>query len=305
MRSSTRVLILKIGAAAAALALIVAAMHFLLPGLARRHEQSTLGSGYAIEETEQLSVAVPRSADSGPPGTRLSPWIAAGFNAFTQALYRQYGELLSLQPVDDKITIRVFASHAELVAFAGRRMKQDASHAGGFYDPASWSIALTLRPRRELFAMLSHEATHLIMDRSATGGEPDWSLWLSEGMAVYFEQSAIVNRRLRLGGASPRDAAVVLALAARGRHVPLHKLVGGGPELFRGELGPLAYREAGLLVAFLLEGADGKLREPFVRYYQLERKPGPCPAEALASTLGVPLDALETLWLTYLRGIAR
>jgi len=305
MRAPLQLLLLKVGAPLAALVALVLALHFVLPGLARRHEQMILGQRYTIEETEHLRVAVPREADQGPQGTRLSQWIARNFEGFTTALAQQWGEALSLEPVTDRITIRVFASQADLVKFAGRQMKQDASHAGGFYDPASWSIALTLRPPKDLLAMLAHEATHLAMDRAAGGREPDWSLWLSEGMAVYFEQFALVNGRLRLGGADRRDAALVAQLAANRAHVPLRALVRGGARLFHGKLGALAYREAGLLAAFLLDGAGGRYRKPFLRYYQLERQPGPCPPEALESTLGVNLDELETQWLTFVQGIAR
>jgi len=298
MRAATRLLLLKLAAVIVPLAAIIGAMHLFLPGLAREREQRLLGERYVIEEGERLRIARPREV-------RLAPFVAEGLDAFAAAIYERYGEALGLRPVDEKITIRVFASHDDLVRFAGQRMKQDLSHAGGFYDPASWSIALTLRPPRELLAMLFHEATHLLMDRSAVAGPPAWSEWLSEGMAVFFENSALVPGGLRLGGVNRTDAAVVLTFARRGSHVPLRQLVRGGPELFHGKLGSLCYREAGLLVAHLLEGAGRAHREPFLRYYRLEREPGPCPPEELERQLGVALDDLEKEWLAFLQGIVR
>jgi len=298
MRLERRLLVVKVAAVVVPLALIIAAMHFLLPGVARWQEEQLLGEGYEQQETEHLRLSLPR-------GTGLAARIAEDFERFTTALYADYGQALSLRPLDDKIKIRIFASHKDLVSYAGRKMKQDLSHAGGFYDPASWSIALTLRPQAQLFAMLCHEATHLLMDRSAALGPPRWSLWLAEGMAVFFEHSTVANQRVRLGGADRRDALVVSRLAAQGRHVPLRRLVRGGEALFHGEAGPLCYREAGLLVAYLLASPGGRHRDAFLRYYQLERQPGPCQPSALEAHLGISIEALEKEWLAYLQRVVR
>ena len=74
-------------------------------------------------------------------------------------------------------------------------------------------------------------------------------------------------------------------------------------------LAPGAFREfvgsAAVLVAYLLEGASRTPREPFLRYYRLEREPGPCPPEELERQLGVALDDLEKEWLAFLQGIVR
>jgi hypothetical protein len=298
MLGRSHLFLLKLAVALVPLALILLLMHFLLPGLAWRSEERLLGSHYASEEIGRFRVVSPR-------GSGLAPLVVQATEAFLAALYADYGQALALQPIEGQITIRLFASQSDLEKFAAHRMKQDLSHAGGFYDPASWSLAITVRPAPALLACLFHEATHLVMDRSATLGDPAWSLWVAEGMAVFFENSAIVVGRLRLGGPDRRDAAVVLTYARGGRHVPLRRLVRAGPEVFRSELGPLAYREAGLLAAYLLTGGGPKLREAFLRYYQIERRPGPVPPDALETHLGLSLDALERDWLAYLRKVAQ
>jgi hypothetical protein len=294
MRGSTRLLLLKLGAVLVPLAGILAAMHFLLPGLARRREQEVLGKGYERVETKGLRLWVPRGSGIAPP-------VAGLFESFAAALYAQYGQPLSLQPIKDKVTIRLFASHGDLVAYASREMRRDLSYAGGFYDPASWSIALTAQPPPTLLPLIFHEATHLFMDRSATLGRPEWSLWLAEGMAVFFEKSSVVNGRFHLGGASRRDIALVLAAARQGRLVALSRLLRGGPELFHSELGALCYAEAGLLAGYLLVGDRGKHRDAFFRYVELERRPGPCPPQALESCLNLSPDDLQKQWLAYLQ----
>ncbi|MFP4055329.1 MAG: DUF1570 domain-containing protein [Candidatus Brocadiia bacterium] len=298
MRPRTRLLLLKVAVVVLPLGLIVAAMHWLLPGLARHREQQLLGETYVLKETDRFRIWRPRDV-------ALEPLVASGLELFLAQLYAQYGEALDLRPLEDevKITVHVFASHDDLVRYASRRMKQDLSHAEGFYDPVSWGIALTLRPPRELLRTLFHEATHLLMDRSAP--EARWSLWFSEGMAVYFESSAVAEGRLVLGGADRGAAARVLELAARGAHVPLERLVDGDEELFRSQAAALAYQEAGLLVAFLLDGAGGRHRQKFLRYYRVESHRGAPPPDALATYLDLSMERLEDEWLAYLRTVVR
>jgi len=274
----------------------VAGMRLVLPAVVRQNEQRLLGANYERVEAQGLEVWAPRRSG-------LAGWLAHWFGAFTRALYRTHGRQLRLRPVEDKIVVRVFATQPELVRFARKRMKQDLSHAGGFYDPASWSIALTLLPREKLLPLLFHEATHLVMDRSALAGPPEWSTWLAEGMAVYFEHSSVQAGRLVLGGLDRHAAMAVAALAASGRHIPLRRLVGQGRERFRGPQAPLAYQEAGLLVAYLMGSPER--RGGFLRYYLVEQKPGPVPLGALESCLGVSLDELENEWLAWLKGAGR
>ncbi len=275
---------------------IIAGMRLVLPGVVRQNEQRLLGANYERVEAERLEVWAPRQS-------KLAGWLARWFGEFTRALYRTYGRELRLKQVEDKIVVRVFATQPELVRFARKRMRQDLSHAGGFYDPVSWSIALTLLPRERLLPLLFHEATHLVMDRSALAGPPEWSTWLAEGMAVYFEHSSVRGDRVVLGGLDRRVAGQVVALAASGRHIPLRRLVGEGREVFRGPQAPLAYQEAGLLVAYLM--GSPKRRDGFLRYYLAEQKPGPVPLGALESCLEVSLDELEKEWLAWLKGAGR
>ena len=292
------VLVVKVAAVVVPLAGLLAVMHFVLPSCARWRQQRELGEKYELTETEHLRIWVPR-------GRRLDEFVAAVMEHFTSELHREYGDALALDTLDDKITVRLFETQEELATFASRRMTRDPSHTIGFYDPATWSVALTLRPPRELLALIFHETTHLVMDRSATLGSPQWSVWLAEGMAVFFEHSPIEQGRVRLGGKGEAHLALVLARARQGRHLPLPELLRMAPREFYGAHSELAYAEAGLLVAYLLTGDGGKHREGFLRYYHEELKPGPCEPDAdgrhpLERHLGLPADQLEREWLDYL-----
>ena len=185
----------------------VAGMRLVLPAVVRQNEQRLLGANYERVEAQGLEVWAPRRSG-------LGGWLARWFGAFTRALYRTHGRQLRLRPVEDKIVVRVFATQPELVRFARKRMKQDLSHAGGFYDPASWSIALTLLPREKLLPLLFHEATHLVMDRSALAGPPEWSTWLAEGMAEIAIEAARERgvKAVALSGGVMVNRAIVSAI---------------------------------------------------------------------------------------------
>ncbi len=305
MRVGSRLLILKLAIATALLACVLLAMHFLLPGLTGQRGTGSGAGAPVVAQVGSVRVALPRDGRGMPTGPAVAQEAARQFSAFAKELHAELGPALGAQPPTGTIAIHVFASHAEALAFAKeRKMKQDPAHPSGFYDPAAWTLAATLRPARELLALLFHLAAHLVMER-AGGPEAEWSPWLLKGMGMCFEQGASPSGWMRLSTAARHDAAVILALEARNAHVPLHMLVVGGQELFRGPLGALAYREAGLLVAFLLWGNQGKHRDALARYIQLERQPGPVPPGSFKAIFGATPSELEKEWLAFLRTIAR
>ncbi|HUT33183.1 MAG TPA: hypothetical protein VNE39_06880 [Planctomycetota bacterium] len=305
MRVGTRLLILKLAFAAAALAVLLLAMHLLLPGLLGRSAPPPPGAGQARAETKSARVTVPRDGGNLPSGPRVALQVAGQVESFVQAFCAELGPTLGLQRPAEKLDIHVLGTHAEAEAFAqGRKLKPDPAHPSAFHDPASGTLVVTLRPYPDLVGLVLHMATHLLMDR-AGGPDAQWSTWLAVGMAVCAEQGALQPGPVRPGSGMGRDAFVVLSVASRGAHVPLHMLARGGPALFAGPLGSLAYRESGLLVLYLLRGPAAGRRQAFLRYLHLERQPGPVAPGALEAALGTDLNGLETEWFVFLRAIAR
>jgi len=295
VRVSTRIRLMKIGVLVALLAFIFAGMHFLLPAVATWRERERLDPHSQLVETARLHLWA-------PPGTREPRRLAEALEAFATALHAQYGDALALRPLGERITVRLFATQEAMLEQATRRsMTQDLSHAIGFYSPADWSIAATLRPRGELLPLLYHEATHLLMHRPDQPTAGRRSPWITEGVAVFFEQSDATAAPPRVGGLSRSAAAAIAALARRGEHVALRRLVTGGDALFASDRAPLAYRQAGALVAYLLAGADGRHRSGFLRYYREDMERGPAPVESLEYLLGVSIAELEERWLAYLQ----
>ena len=305
MRVGTRLFLLKLALAAVVLAAVLVVMHLLLPGLLGRSGAQAPGDSQALAETASVRVAVPRQGGAIRAGPPLAALLAGQVEGLVQGFCSELGPSLGLQPVSKKTTVHVLGSHEEAIALAKQqKLKQHAVHEGAFYDPASLTIAATLKPRPELVAVVLNVSASMLLDRADGGGNAQWSPWLALGLAACAEQGALGPGFGRPGQAARRDAAVVLTLASRAAHVPLHMLVRGGQELFHGPLGSAARREAGLFVLFLLR-AGGRHREAFLRYVQLERQPGPVPPGALEATIGTNLSELEREWLTFLQAIAR
>lgn len=304
MRVGTRLLILKLVLAAAALGVVLAAMHFVLPALLGRRGPRTPGEANFFAETKAVRVTVPRSGSAFPTGPSLALQLAGQTDAFLQSLRTELGPALALPPTAQRLVVNVLPNHAEAEAFAREhKLTVDVAHPSAFYGPESWTIVVTLRPYPELLGLVLHMAMHLLMER-AGGSQAQWSPWLFAGMAVAAEQGALGQFLPNPGPITRRDAAVVLSLASRSAHVPLHMLVRGGRELFTGPLGSLAYREAGLFVVFLLRSTPTR-RAAFLPYLTAERQPGPVEPGALEAALGTTLAQLEKEWFAFLQSIAR
>ncbi|NQT85624.1 hypothetical protein HQ560_02605 [bacterium] len=187
--------------------------------------------------------------------------------------------------------------HALLPGVASRREPADPCWA------AARRIDVVGQRFDPLLPALFHQTVHVLMGHG--DGSAAWSPWLAEGLGAFFGNTIITQGRFRLGGVSRRDAGHIVALSTSGQHVPLAALVRTSEEAFASDRGALHAREAGMLVAFLLWGTDGGRREGFFRYCQLERQPGPTPADAFETHMRTPLDGLETEWLAYLQQLAR
>ncbi|MBM4033441.1 MAG: hypothetical protein FJ291_16885 [Planctomycetes bacterium] len=304
MRVGTRLFLLKLALAAAVLAILLIAMHILLPGLLGSRPSPPPGEGYVVAEAGAARVAVPREGANVPAGSGLALQLARHLDAFVRAFCAELGPAVGLQGPPGRVAVNVFDNHADALAFAREhKLSADPEHAGAFHGSTPLAVAVTLRPYPDLLGLILHQTTHALMSRAA--GDAQWSPWLALGLAVCAEQGGFGPAvRGTVGPVIRRDAAVVLSLAGRAAHVPLHMLVRGDAELFRGPLGPVAYRESGLLVLFLLHGGP-KRREAFLRYLQTERQPGPVPPGSLEATLGTDLTELEKEWFAFLQAVAR
>jgi hypothetical protein len=245
------------------------------------------------------------------------PELLARLAAVAEAVepvYRQrYGLGLVGQPAeavllfDREVGYRTF-QHAER-ALEGL---PSAGHAGHglvalFRQDRSWE---------ELAATLVHELTHLL-NRRALG--PVLPPWLDEGLAEDLAWSRLgddgrprpgtFGGLYEVGERTVRTTGGLAVLSALGRLVEstdlglaptLEELVRLDWDAFVHTDRQLHYRQSGLLIRFLLDGAGGELAPGF-RGFLAETAAGePLGAERLAAALGLPWPAIEARYRQWL-----
>ena len=249
------------------LLLIILLLKMVLPAAAReyRHRQFT----GPVEElaTEHFQLY----------GHKFDKFVEAGQTAenFYRAFYHSMGQVFQLQPFSRKPEIFIFADRQEFLRYHRQHTWSDLPNNAAYYNPLDNRVIMywTTDNQRTLY----HEITHLIFDLGTGGGNPEWSPWFNEGVAVYFELSRVVDGQIDPG---PRNSAIMTRVR---RAVPgglphsVAKLLSASYEDFRGKDNDLYYYTSYLLVYFLLHGQEGAYCQKFYRYFQQQRRPGPCP----------------------------
>jgi hypothetical protein len=276
---------LRIAAAVVPVVAFLLLLHYLAPALQTRHRENTLPEGYrSIGSTGPYEFfARPENA-----AAREACWILDRFRA---AVFAEYSTPLHLTPRDSHFQVIVFSNQTDLMTFARDQLGSDFTRNAGFYIP-DWramgvvgdgDLQSVVRP-------LMHEGMHMILDTFVEGGGHEWSRWLDEGLATYFEASDLLpDGRIRLGGLDPLLTRRLKASPPLG----LIDLLRAGDEEFEGDQNLLYYGTSALFVHYFLTGAGDEGRKRFFTYYELERSPGPVPAGAFERVFGDP----ETLQL--------
>ena len=217
-------------------------------------------------------------------------------NWFKQEFHLKYKDLFHLVPMDNRIPIWFCKNHEELVKYGWKTLHQDLTHNGGFYDPVNRRIAIVSRRGVEADEdSLFHEMTHAILDLGTTG-DPQWSAWLNEGLAQYFEGS-IYNQQLgRLDSKSVHTVKAMLDGDHATPFIPLARLIESSESPFTSDENAPYYAESHLLVYYLLTTHSPQ----FSLYIMEERKPGRALPSMFEQCFG-PLDALEREFKEYVR----
>jgi hypothetical protein len=165
--------------------------------------------------------------------------------------------------------------------YSGVAVNDELAWNGGFFDPGRLEIALSAGHDEALG--LRHEGTHLLFSIASRSG---LSSWLSEGLACYFEHRGLPRR----------PVAGALAVS---------DVIGASGKDFASAANAAAYRDAELLVTWLLDAAGPDVRGAFVRHVRLEMEEGPLgssPSDFAKSVVGVEpaaLDARVAAWAAH------
>jgi len=274
--------LLRVVALVVPVAALLALLHFLGPGLREARLTAELPDGYeAIRERPGYVVYGHRDSETAMHAADL-------LSRFTEAVRGQFDGLLRLEPPVVRADVIVFRSHGDLSEYGKARFDTDFDRNGGFYMPADRVLAVIGRSDfTEMMRALFHEGTHLMLDTWVAGSDHDWSRWLNEGFATWFEDSRFTEEGVRLGGVRRRSVDLLRRAVEAGKWVPVSRLLGATAEDFRGMKNGLFYAQSGLLVDFLMQPEQ---RERLTAYIEAERRPGPVRDGVFARLVGDPED---------------
>lgn len=217
-------------------------------------------------------------------------------NWFTQEFRLKYKDLFHLVPMTNRIPIWFCKNHEELMQHGWETLRQDLTNNGGFYDPLNRRIAIVSRRGVEADEdSLFHEMTHAILDLGTTG-DPQWSAWLNEGLAQYFEGSVYNQKLGQLD--SPSVHIVKTMVDNEARFIPLARLIESSESPFTSDENAFYYAESHLLVTYLMTTHAPQ----FSLYIVEERRPGRALPSMLERCFG-PLGALEREFKEYVRNL--
>lgn len=295
--SAGRALLLRWGAGAGVLLLLLLVLHFLAPPLRVKFRERTLPGGY-----ENVGIFGPFLLFARPDNQAAKDAVAI-LDRFTSAVVAEYGGPLHLKPGGDRTEVIVFSDQSDLEVFGREELGSDFEYNGGFYLPAWRTIGVvgSAYPA-QLVGPLAHEGTHMMLDFWVDASGPDWSRWFDEGVATYFEASDFRGPGIRLGGVKSGILRRAREAVAANAWPPLEKLFAAPAAAWESEENGLYYSEAAMLVHLLLEGRGGALRERFFAWYEVERRPGPVSPEEFARVVG-PLDEVEAALREHVRSL--
>lgn len=157
---------------------------------------------------------------------------------------------------------------------------------------------------RTLFEVLFHEAFHAFAANFLWEGseKEEFPRWLHEGMASYFEMSAVEMGELVHGAVHPAFVKLLREKAARAGLVPLGEILRGGPDVFNvthlanADRSSVYYAQSWLLAHYL----SGKVTRQEVESYVAEVLAGGDRARAFEKLAGKPVAAVEADLRAYL-----
>jgi len=196
-------------------------------------------------------------------------------NAFMNQMLEQYSRYFNNWSLKPGARVIVFGSREEFRAYtvAQTGLRQDgltgycqlrtADTGEHYYELVSWV-------HDDLWRVLAHEGFHQFLGYELGEQVP---LWLNEGLAQYFETSAVVNGRLQTGLISRKKLAAAQAWLRLGRVPSLRDLMQMDAQTFYAHA-PVAYPMSWALVYYLLNRDGTAYRSSAFRRYLADLKVG-------------------------------
>ena len=151
-----------------------------------------------------------------------------------------------------------------------------AGHTGGMFFRRNQASGLATyvgdQSDQRVFAVLQHEGFHQFAANYIGDRLPRWA---NEGLAEYFGQAVIVNRKVRLGNADARRLATIRTAITDGTVINFDDLLNITAHQWHenvrsgSDLGYLQYVQSWSIVHFLIHGDKGRYQRAFGQYLNL------------------------------------
>lgn len=207
--------------------------------------------------------------------TNLARVEAALFGRHMDIVFDQYAKRFRYfrSRSNETMSFYLFRTQQDYLSFLDRH-GINGSNTGGifFVQPNIRGLATWTKnkPRSKTFSVLQHEGFHqFAYDRLG----PDLPIWANEGLAQFFEDSILVDKRLVVGLRNGRRIKHVKSAILDGSIIDLNEMLRMTPEQWHQTLasdnkrGPLLYDQAWSMVYYMV--ANRKVRqEAFGRYLE-------------------------------------
>jgi hypothetical protein len=219
------------------------------------------------------------STASEPATRRIS---AAAENTY-QSFFDMFKGQLKLDVPRSPMQIRVYKTRAEYEAACASLEVDSGKGYGKYVSPKSDlpGMALVHEENANIEEVAHHECIHQLW-RQCAGfrQESDSALWLSEGIAYYFQCCAVKNGKLVLNDLGSLGRIYLSGVVAS--PMKLRTL------LCTSEYGQRLPENAWMLTHFLLHGRGGRYRTPFMKFLQesLKEKTGVADTAAFEKVIG-------------------
>ncbi len=231
------------------------------------------------------------------------------FGRHLDAMYAEYRQRFSSFKRRDvePMPLYLFRTQGDYEAFL-RRHDIHAERSGGVFfvkhglrGLATWVDG---RTRSETFAVLQHEGFHQFAWAHLG---PRLPTWVNEGLAQYFEDAVVLDRRMRVGLRDRQRIEAVRRDADAGRCLALSELMtmtaAGWSRTLRDDpdLSHTLYAQSWSIVYFLIHGHGGRYQAAFERYLRYLGE-GYAAEVAFARGFGSRnIAGLERHWRDYLK----
>lgn len=205
--------------------------------------------------------------------------------------------------VDERFLVAVWKHQREYMQFVGPA----GTNSGGIFMAHRQTLSTFIegQPKERVLSVLRHEGFHQFFYHYIGVGRP---IWVNEGLAVYFENSMLVDGKMLMGDTPPHYLMVLKAARKTGNLPSLETMMTMSHEQWNTNLrsgsamGQLQYPAAWSIVHFLRHGAGDDGRKMLTRYLKAINNPRMTPERALHKAFGKgrSLRIFQKKWAEYI-----